>query len=55
MVMVITMEMTMLTTMTLPNTREEQYTPSSLDYSKAAPGVGAVLRAIAEANKLQQI
>jgi len=35
--------------------REEQYTPSSLDYSKAAPGVGAVLRAIAEAKKLQQI
>jgi len=33
--------------------REDQYTPSSLDYSNASPGVGAVLRAIAEAIKLQ--
>ena len=35
-------------------TREEQYTPSSLEFSKASPGVGAVLRAIAEAGKLQK-
>ena len=34
---------------------EEDYAPDSTDYSKASPGVGAVLRAMAEVGLLQQI
>ena len=43
-----------MSTMIITIIREDQYTPSSLDYSNASPGVGAVLRAIAEAIKLQK-
>jgi len=33
---------------------EEDYAPDNTDYSKASPGVGAVLRAIAEVGILQK-
>ena len=34
---------------------EDDYSPDNTDYSKASPGVGAVLRAIAEVGLLQKI